>query len=235
MVTSDWSQQRRQNVMKRMIAVRDEERARVAVAVHDDAVQVLTAASLRLALLATKIDDQQLAESIDSLVGTVSSSTARLLAIINELQSFGPHNGGSLVSAIEAGLTALGADCGITPELSGALEVEPSPISSNAILEIVGEGLANARQHSKASRVDVVLASRGQSVFLAIVDDGIGFDHLAPSTPDPARWAGLATMQERALLAGGSCDVISAVGAGTVVIVAVPANPSADMAQSASV
>jgi signal transduction histidine kinase len=54
---------------------------------------------------------------------------------------------------------------------------------------------------------------------LEITDDGAGFD---PATPVPGH-LGLHTMTERARAVGGSLNITSAPGAGTVVRVVVPA------------
>jgi signal transduction histidine kinase len=68
-------------------------------------------------------------------------------------------------------------------------------------------------KHADASRVAVRLAGGPDSVHLAITDDGVGFDAAA----ELGGTMGLSTMAERAAGVGGRVDVLSQVGAGTVV------------------
>ena len=67
--------------------------------------------------------------------------------------------------------------------------------------------MTNVRKHANATHVDVRLTSMDGGLLLRIVDDGDGFD---PSETAPPGHLGLATVTERAELAGGWCRVHSA-------------------------
>jgi signal transduction histidine kinase len=70
----------------------------------------------------------------------------------------------------------------------------------------------NISKYSQASRVDLSLMEEDGKIKLTIQDNGNGFD---PNTV--RKGMGLSTMRERAELSGGSFELESAVGKGTVV------------------
>ncbi|WP_433207803.1 sensor histidine kinase [Dactylosporangium sp. CS-047395] len=103
------------------------------------------------------------------------------------------------------------------------LELDADPVVSppveEALYRIALEALANAARHAEASQVTVRLAGDDSHVVLEVSDDGVGF---TPGLPFPGR-LGLRSMRERAELLGGTLDIRSAPGAGTVVRAALPA------------
>ncbi len=88
---------------------------------------------------------------------------------------------------------------------------------ATVLLRATQESLANVGRHAGARRADVVLAFGPDEVVLDVSDDGRGFV--------PSAQAGFGTRQLRSRAAelGGSAEVLSAPGEGTVVRVALPA------------
>jgi signal transduction histidine kinase len=87
------------------------------------------------------------------------------------------------------------------------------------LYRIVQEALTNVIRHARASRVDVVLEHRDNSLLVIVEDDGIGFD------ADLARESGhlgLLGMEERTEMLGGTLTVESEPGRGTTLFVEVP-------------
>jgi signal transduction histidine kinase len=82
---------------------------------------------------------------------------------------------------------------------------------------MVQEALNNVSKHSMARHTELaVRASRG-TIRIEVHDDGVGFE------PSLAREGfGLVGMRERAALLGGTLDVQSTRGAGTVVRAEIP-------------
>jgi two-component system sensor histidine kinase UhpB len=95
-----------------------------------------------------------------------------------------------------------------------------SPESQEVIYRVAGEALQNAFKHSQATSVKLLLGLADKKIRLSVQDDGIGFN------PETARGKplsfGLAGMQERAALLGGTLIVRSAPGKGAEVILALP-------------
>jgi PAS domain S-box-containing protein len=103
-------------------------------------------------------------------------------------------------------------------------ELRPVPLDLEGLTPAIGIYLEhaaketgwtweNVRKHANASHVEVRLASRDRGLLLRIVDDGEGFDPF--ETPLPGH-LGLATMAERAELAGGWCRIKSRPDEGSV-------------------
>jgi len=211
----------RQRLLVRLISAQEEERHRIALEIHDDAVQVMTAANIRLVMLGRKLADEKLTAEVDLLVGTVAHSTARLRRLMFDLQPPALEHHG-LTAALRTSLEILTADTGIRHTLSGALRDEPPQERGVLVYRIVQEALTNVRKHSNASTVAVVLANRGLAVSVSITDDGIGFAGPGPAEGEEGGHLGLASMRERAYLAGGTWAIGSAPGAGTRVEFMVP-------------
>lgn len=94
---------------------------------------------------------------------------------------------------------------------------------ATAIFRIAQASLTNVARHAQASRVDVTLTSRTGSLALHISDDGCGFD-LRKARRQYSY--GLLGMSERARLIGGTLQIESAPGTGTLVSVRIPFTPA---------
>jgi len=75
------------------------------------------------------------------------------------------------------------------------------------LLVVLREALSNAARHAAASRVDVTVQA-GLDLLLVVRDNGIGLGR-------SGRRSGLANLEERALLLGGTFSVGPAGDAGT--------------------
>jgi signal transduction histidine kinase len=87
-----------------------------------------------------------------------------------------------------------------------------------ALFRIAQEALNNVVKHAHAKNVHIEISTEANAVVLTVRDDGEGFD--ASGAPR-GRW-GMTTMRERAEAAGGSFELQSKPGAGTVVRARVP-------------
>ncbi len=100
-----------------------------------------------------------------------------------------------------------------------AVDLDPlvtvTPSQREELLRIGREAVGNALRHASCSSVHVVLQD-DDGVVLRITDDGVGFDPDLPANP---HGFGLISMRERAQAIGGTFDVVSTAGHGTVVTV----------------
>ncbi|RUZ81992.1 ATP-binding protein, partial [Mesorhizobium sp. M7A.F.Ca.US.006.01.2.1] len=87
------------------------------------------------------------------------------------------------------------------------------------LVRILQEGLTNVLKHSQASRVVIDLHRRGETLSLAIQDNGVGFDTVSEA---PVPGTGLRSMRARAGRLGGTLDTRSRHGE-TVLALQVPA------------
>ena len=82
-------------------------------------------------------------------------------------------------------------------------------------LHVIAEGLHNVIRHAQAQQVWVSIARNACGLTLEVRDDGVGFESVA-ATPQAGHY-GLVGLRERARLSGGTLEVSSAPGAGTVI------------------
>jgi len=97
--------------------------------------------------------------------------------------------------------------------------VEIDPDRSIALFRIFMESLTNVMRHAEASSVEVTLQQQGETVLLAVKDNGRGItrEQLADSQS-----VGIIGMHERAHLWGARVQINSAPGEGTLVCVVMP-------------
>ncbi|MGM1021999.1 MAG: histidine kinase [Bacillota bacterium] len=88
----------------------------------------------------------------------------------------------------------------------------------NHLFRIVQEAMSNTLRHAKASRMEIRIVQRTDSVRLTIRDNGIGFELDEKKQTS----YGLSTMQERVSEIGGAIQYITAPGKGTRIEVSVP-------------
>lgn len=117
---------------------------------------------------------------------------------------------------------AFAARTNIEPRL--AVDGEMGSLSASqqiALLNIIHEALANVREHSDATKVEIVVSANAEGVEAQVIDNGHGFD-LEPALIRAAREGrlGLVAMHERARMLGGQCRIDSRPGGPTVVSVA---------------
>jgi PAS domain S-box-containing protein len=187
----------------------EEERRRIAADIHDDPIQVMSAVDMRLQLLLARperVDAHELGELGEEL----RSAIDRLRNLLFELRPVALDLEG-LTPAIGMYLEHSAKETGWTWEVINELDEEPSEDARVSFYRIAQEAVTNARKHANATHVDVRLTSLDGGLLLRIADDGDGFD---PSVKPQPGHLGLATVTERAELAGGWCRVRSRPGDG---------------------
>jgi PAS domain S-box-containing protein len=210
----------RKRAEQEMEEIRIAERRRLARDLHDvvlqdlaSVVQAMQAARRRAAAVGA---DSFFDEEIDAL----RRSAKEVRETVLELRSDRPEGQRPFVKTIEA-LVKSNRD--MAPERTMRLEVRegfPPELPERIGVElrrIIREALTNARRHSYARRVEVVLSAGHREVCAEVADDGVGFD------PASVReGVGLAGMRERVTELDGELEVESGIGEGTVVRARVP-------------
>jgi signal transduction histidine kinase len=100
-------------------------------------------------------------------------------------------------------------------------EVEPkfNPDAAIGVFRIAQEALTNILKHAEAKSADLAIAVEGSTFVLRVTDDGKG---IPPSRVQNVTSHGLAAMRHRIAALGGSWDVRSPAGGGTVVTALIP-------------
>lgn len=197
-----------------------EERARVAMDLHDGAIQSLYGVMLNLAAQARTLGGEQSAARTE-----LERSVDQLAAVIQEIRKYITGLWAQELGArgLPAGLRALAHDLQANAHIDTSLELEVEPAdllepeAIASLLQLAREAVSNVIRHAAAGSVSIRLHRAPGSLVLSIRDDGRGFD---PRAVDSGH--GLRSMAERARRLGGALTVRSHAGQGTEVRVAIP-------------
>ena len=135
-----------------------------------------------------------------------------------------PVQGWSFLQNLERYLQKFHANYGIRTELSIAHRVEDGtfePAAGVQLLRVVQEALSNSRKHGGAKNVHVAVDRNGSRACITITDDGTGFDTDGQRGGGDGHF-GLLFMRERLQQIGGSVEIDSKPGAGTILRLGVP-------------
>jgi signal transduction histidine kinase len=196
---------------KRLLAAHEEERRRIARELHDNLNQSLAAVKLHLAALKDEIpneEKQEIFTIIDQAIAETRTLAYSLRPPLLDDLGLVP----SLRRLTEMVESASGLKIHLHLEEGSRL---PQPVA-NLLFYVTQEAIRNARQHSRAKRIDVTLTRTPGSVTLSVKDDGIGF------RPQESQGLGLRGMRERVEVSGGEMTVVSQPGCGTSITVEVP-------------
>lgn len=192
------------------------ERQRMARELHDTLAQGLAGLILQLEAARSQIDQGRsgrAGEIIDQAMARARATLHEARQAIADLRA--PQGavddlGLAIRREAERFSQATGIPCALEINLAAPL---PEPASQHA-LRIVAEALSNVAQHAQASQVWISALQRDGAMEITVRDDGVGFD--ASANGSLAGHYGLVGMRERARLAGGTVEVASAAGQGTV-------------------
>jgi len=195
-----------------------EERNRMARELHDSVTQSLYSVTL-FAEAAKRMADQGNPEQVRSHLENVERMSQQALKEMRLLiyQMRSPAKTSShFEDKIKSRLETVERRSGV----ESSVEVKGSPDLSEEEVEelylITQEALNNAQKHAEATRVDVLLDTRGDDIRLKISDDGRGFD---PSKAKEGGGMGLSNMKERADKIGAELSIESEPGEGTTIYV----------------
>ncbi|MDX1660619.1 MAG: ATP-binding protein [Gemmatimonadota bacterium] len=205
----------------------EEERRRVALALHDDTAQRLAGLLVRIRLLEPRCEA---ADEVQELLEEARREVASAIEVVREYAL-----GRRPPSLDDLGLApALESYAGdVVPDLDAEIRIDLAedadriaPDVELALFRIVQEALDNVARHSGGDRVTISVAESDGSVKAVIEDDGRGFDS---EEIDDDECLGLFEMRERAAAVGGRLEISSAPGHGTRVEAVLPLEPLADV------
>jgi signal transduction histidine kinase len=204
------------NLTSQLLLAEENERKRIACELHDGLGQSLSAIAFKLKSTLEKVGDKVKAEfePLEAIMPIIQQSMEEVRRIGMNLRP------------------ALLDDLGLLPTIEWlireyqrtypSIHVEkhieinetqvPDPHKA-VIYRILQEAMNNIAKHSQANLVSIsLMRKRDDRIELAIEDNGIGFD-----MESIKKGLGLGSMRERAELSGGSFDIESVRGRGTVI------------------
>ena len=207
----------------RLVEVQEQERRHIALELHDEIGQVLTALNFTLDFSESPLsrEDREKLARARELVDMITTKVRDLSLNLRP----------SMLDDLGL-LPALMWYFGRYQERTGILvRFEPddltgrrfSPEVETTAYRIVQEALNNVARYAGVDTVDVRIATGSDTLRLEVIDRGYGFDprHVAEGRPS----AGLSGMQERAALVGGLVEVEAQPGAGVRIRAELPRRP----------
>lgn len=218
------SAERLRGLAARLQRDREEERIRIAGALHDGFGSMLTGIEIALTWMRCSLEAkiatrQPLLDKIAEMQAIIHSSADRIRKLCTELR---PSILDDLGLVPTLGWQArefaqrTGIQCELTCETN---HIDAAPDRATAIFRIFQEILTNVACHARASAVKAILATNQDSLCLEVEDDGVGIrdEELASG-----KSLGLVCMQERAAVFGGTIEFSASPGHGTRVLLNIP-------------
>jgi PAS domain S-box-containing protein len=213
------SREQQRKLSAHMEAIREEERKHIAMEIHDELGQLLTALKMDVSLLKMRLpQDLEATKHVDDMRELVEGTIWMVRNVASHLRPAALNYG--IVSALEWLVDEFNRRNTIPCDLRvKGTEPALSDARATAVFRIVQASLTNVARHADATRVEVTLVSDSSRLELQVCDDGRGFDQQATSRDYSY---GLLGMNERARLIGATLSIDSVPGVGTTVSIHVP-------------
>jgi len=211
----------RQMLLESLVKAQEEERARLGRELHDGAGQTLTGLLMHLKALERRSSETDLQDDLTKSLDLVSGTIQELRQLSHHLRPAALDELG-LETALLTLLDDMCPDANLQSVTQIDLDDQELPTETEiGLYRIAQECLTNVVRHAQAGMVRMELVRIPYAVCLSIEDNGQGFN------PEEAAASGqggmgLLSMQERAELLGGSFEVFSTKGEGTLVQVRIP-------------
>ena len=201
---------------RQLIDFQENERKRIGAGLHDGLGQNLLMIK-NLAVLGLNAGSNN--ESTKEQLNDISSLSSQALAEVREISyNLRPYQldrlglTGALQSVVNRIATSSGIPFTVEMDNIDGLLLKQQEIN---VFRIVQETMTNIVKHSHAAHAAVRIRRTGDTVVLAVSDDGVGFE-------SGKQGFGLTSMAERVRILGGSLDVDSAPKSGTRITARIP-------------
>jgi signal transduction histidine kinase len=209
---------------RRLVAAREEERARMSREFHDELGQSLTGLKLDLAWVGRQVAAMEhRAPNVEEKVREMATQVDAAIQTVRQLiTEFRPRvlDELGLVAAIEWQTSDFSRRAGIPCKLEVDVpDLELDEGRRTAVFRILQEILTNVARHARATEVAVKLQSPERHLVLEVKDNGRGITEKQIND-----WGslGLLGMRERANACNGSLEIASSPESGTTVTLGIP-------------
>jgi signal transduction histidine kinase len=204
-----------------LVAAEEATRGQLSAELHDTVAQSLAAARALLADSDPEHPDPAKEERVRELVEDAEEQVRAVMARTRPAEL----RDGDLASAVGALRREFAARYLVTVRLSWPQEAYRLPlVSAVTVYRFFQEALLNVVKHADVDEAEASLAVEGDQIVARVKDAGAGF---VPSQVQSSggRHVGLGLLRERARLAGGSLDVVTAPEHGTELTLRLPLSP----------
>jgi signal transduction histidine kinase len=207
-----------EEALRRSIDASEAERTRWARELHDETLQQLAGLRVLLSGARRSGESERMSAAIESALEQITTAIGDLRSLITELRPAALDELG-IKPALETLATRMIQQTDIEIELDVELDadVRHAPEVESAVYRIAQEAMTNVAKHARATRIHASVSDRSGDIAVTVRDNGRGFDAHQRSTG-----FGLLGMRERLALVGGTFELESAPGAGTVLRATIP-------------
>jgi len=206
--------------------LREEERKHIALEIHDELGQALTATKMDIHLLGKNVRRitekekwTEISENFESIQKTIDSTILSVRRIATELRPPLIDDLG-LIAALEWQSNEFRRRTGISCKFETNVEnIDLSSDCAIAVFRIFQESLTNIMRHAEATSVKVILEKTERTIDLKICDNGKG---IAEAQLSSLNSLGILGMHERARLINGEMSIVQAPPRGTQVELSFP-------------
>jgi signal transduction histidine kinase len=196
----------------RIVATADETRRRIERDLHDGAQQRLVSLALELRVAQNTVPAEL--PELRAGIGQVAEDIAAVLADLREI-SRGLHPAILSQGGLGPALRTLARRSAVPVVLTIDTDSRYPPPLEVAAYYLVSEALTNTSKHARAQRAEVTVEDHDNTLRLRVRDDGVG-------GAQPQQGSGLIGLRDRVEALGGSVEVASPIGHGTVIQVSLP-------------
>jgi len=217
-------QEQLRGLTSQLLSIEDQERRKIATALHDSVGQILAFLKIELGTLQRLELPAEAAHAIAHAREQVEEAVRQTRTLTFEISPPELYTLG-LESALEELAQRFSQERQIECQVHGGATFEPLTNQLKTLLyRAVRELLTNAAKHAHARTIDVELASVDRCIQIAVKDDGAGFDvsHFTAHSSNQGTGFGLLSIRERLMHLGGRMDIRSTPDKGTEVILTVP-------------
>jgi signal transduction histidine kinase len=207
----------------RLVSAQEDERRRIALDIHDQLGQQMTAVRINLEALQQRTDiDPACAESVEGTMRLAEELDRSIDFLTWQLRPAALDHLGlpAALAHLVGGWSQrfqVRADCDTVGTNGVRLRAD---VETN-LYRLAQEALHNVYKHARATHVSVILKRRDHQIVLVVEDNGRGFA-IADVSPEAIASLGLVSMRERAALVGGELTIESTPELGTAITVRVP-------------
>jgi PAS domain S-box-containing protein len=214
----------RTRLLQRTNSAIEAERNRIARDLHDGPIQGVSATTLSLEavrLMMASGDKERALDLLRKVSDELSEEAMNLRRIMSDLRPPVLEQRG-LIPAVRELCDRWHEELGIEVEVIASAHTEmPSDVETLAY-RVVQEALSNVKKHAEATEVTVRLEASSGTLRVEVRDNGVGFDPEESREFLKSGRVGLASMRERAELAGGTLTVKSSSREGTTIMATLP-------------
>ncbi|MBP8626458.1 MAG: PAS domain S-box protein [Syntrophorhabdales bacterium] len=215
------SQEQLRNLSMHLQSVREKESTRIAMKIHDELGQSLTALQLDLAWLGSRLPpgDLTLTSKIQHMRELIDTTVESMHRISTELRPTLLDDLG-LTAAMEWQLQEFRERTGI--HYKARLNLKEGFIErelATALFRIFQEVLTNIARHAEATSIRVNLTKKGDGLYLDVSDNGKG---ITKEQIDNPKSFGIIGIRERVNFWGGTISITGKPGKGTDIKVRIP-------------